>query len=198
MAPTWAISFLPAVGTEIELELLDDGRNGLVDAALERHRVRAGGDVLEAFAEDGLREHGGGGGAVAGEVGGLGGDFLDHLRAHVLERIGELDFLGDGDAVLGDGRGAELLVDDDVPALGAEGDLHRLGELVDTALESGAGVGVEMEFLGSHMDVRWVEVSLGGEALRADGQPMTARTSLSRRIRSCSPSIVTSVPLYFP
>ncbi len=29
---------------------------------------------------------------------------LHHLRAHVLERILELDLLGDGDAVLGDGR----------------------------------------------------------------------------------------------
>ena len=151
MVPTWAISFLPAVGTRDLLQLLDDGVDGLVDAALERHRVRAGGDVLEAFAEDRLGEHGRGGGAVAGEVGGLGRDFLHHLRAHVLERIRELDLLGDGDAVLGDGRRAELLVDDDVPALGAEGDLHRLGELVDAALERRARVDVEMQFLGSHL-----------------------------------------------
>jgi hypothetical protein len=49
---------------------------------------------------------------------GLGGDFAHHLRAHVLELVGELDFLGDGDAVLGDARRAEALVDDDVAALG--------------------------------------------------------------------------------
>ena len=128
MVPTWAISFLPADGTEIFLSSLDDGVDGLLDAALELHRVGAGGDVLEAFAEDRLGEHGGGGGAVAGEVGGLGGDFLHHLGAHVLDRIVELDFLGDGHAVLGDGRRAELLVDDDVAALGTERDLHRLGE----------------------------------------------------------------------
>ena len=59
----------------------------------------------------------------------------------------QLDLLGDGDAVLGDGRRAELLVDDDVPALGAEGDLHRLGQLVDAALERRAGVDVELQFL---------------------------------------------------
>ena len=81
----------------------------------------------------------------------LGRDFLHHLGAHVLERIRELDLLGDGDAVLGDGRGAELLVDDDVPALGAERDLHRLGELIDAALESRARIGVEMQFLGCHV-----------------------------------------------
>ena len=48
------------------------------------------------------------------------------------------------------GRGAELLVDDDVAALGAEGHLDRVGELVDAALERRARVHVEMEFLASH------------------------------------------------
>ena len=150
MAPTWAISFLPVVGTLIFFSSSTTAATALSMPRLMRHRVRAGGDVLEAFAEDRLREHGRGGGAVAGDVGRLGRDFLHHLRAHVLERIGELDLLGDGDAVLGDGRGAELLVDDDVPALGAEGDLHRLGELVDAALECRARIDVEMEFLGCH------------------------------------------------
>src|SRR2546428_6733009 len=39
---------------------------------------------------------------------------LDHLGAHVLELVGELDLLGDGDAVLGDARRAERFVEDDV------------------------------------------------------------------------------------
>src|SRR4030095_15868521 len=120
------------------LELLDDGGDRLVDAALEGHRVRAGGDVAEALADDGLGEHGGGGGATSRRVGGLGGDFLHHLGAHVLQGVGQFDLFGDGNAVLGDGRGAELLVDDDVPALGTEGDPHRVGELVDAALEGRA------------------------------------------------------------
>ena len=110
------------------LELGDDGLDGLLDAALELHRVRAGDDVLDALAEDRLGEDGRGGGAVAGDVGGLGGDLAHHLRAHVLERVLQLDLLGDGDAVLGDGRRAELLVEDDVAALGAERDLDRVGE----------------------------------------------------------------------
>ena len=188
MAPTWAISFLPCVGDAHLLELFDDRCDGLVDAALERHRVGAGGDVLEAFAEDRLGENGRGGGAVAGEVASLGRDFLHHLRAHVLERIGELDLLRDGDAVLGDGRCAELLVDDDVSALRSERDLHRLGELIDAALERRARVGVEMEFFGCHV------MLCSSLAVSST----TASTSASRRIRSCSPSIVTSVPLYFP
>ena len=107
--------------------------DGLLDAALELHRVGAGGDVLDALAEDRLRQHGRGGRAVAGHVGRLARDLAHHLRAHVLERVLELDLLGDRHAVLGDGGGAELLVEDDVAALRAERDLHRVGQLVDAA-----------------------------------------------------------------
>ena len=117
MVPTCAISFVVLGRLRELLELVDDGLDGLVDAALELHRVVAGGDELGALAVDRLREHGRGGGAVAGDVGGLGGDLLHHLRAHVLELVLELDLLGDGDAVLGDRRRAEALLDDDVAAL---------------------------------------------------------------------------------
>ncbi len=122
-----------AFDVAVLVALADDGLDGLVDAALERHRVGAGGNGLDAFAVDGLGEDGRGGGAVAGDVGGLGGDFLHHLRAHVFEVLGQLDFLGDGDAVLGDGGRAELLLDDDVAALGAEGHFDRVGEVIDAA-----------------------------------------------------------------
>ena len=72
MVPTWAISAL-LVGGRLGLSssARDGGLHGLVDAALEVHRVHAGGDRLHALADDGLRQHGGGGGAVAGVVGGL-------------------------------------------------------------------------------------------------------------------------------
>ncbi len=133
------------------LQLLDHGLDGPVNAPLQLHGIGAGGDILQPFAEDGLRQHGGGGGAVAGEIGSLGGDLLHHLRAHVLDRIAQLDFLGHRNAVLGDGRGAELLVDDDVSALGTEGDLHRLGQLVHASLEFGAGIGVELKLFCCHV-----------------------------------------------
>jgi hypothetical protein len=110
------------------LQLLDHAIDGLVDAALQVHRVHAGGDVLHAFLHDRLGEHGRGGGAVTGDVGGLGGDFLDHLRAHVLELVLQLDLLGDRHAVLGDGGGAERALEHDVAALRAEGDLDRVGQ----------------------------------------------------------------------
>ncbi len=82
-----------------------------VDAALQIHRVHAGGDVFGAFLDDSLSEDGCSRGAVARLVIGLGGDFAHHLGAHVLELVVEFDLLGDGDAVLGDARCAERLVD---------------------------------------------------------------------------------------
>ena len=64
---------------------------------------------------------------------GLGGDFAHHLGAHVLELVLKFDFLGNRDTVLGDARGAEGLVEDDVAAFRAERDFHRVGENVDAA-----------------------------------------------------------------
>src|SRR5262249_40380930 len=52
----------------------------LLDAALHGHRVGAGSHSLYAFAIDGLGEDSGGGGAITGDVGGLGGNFAYHLR----------------------------------------------------------------------------------------------------------------------
>ena len=187
MVPTWAIAVAADRLGQL-LQLGDDRFDGLLDAALELHRVGAGGDVLRAFAEDRLREHGGGGGAVAGDVGGLAGDFADHLRAHVLERVLQLDFLGDRHAVLGDGRRAELLVEDDVAALGAEGDLHRVGQLVDAAQDRLARL-LAVNNLFCH-------VSLFSR--RSVTSSMTPRTSSSRMMRYSSPSILISWPEYLP
>ena len=120
-------------GTRHLLDLLDDDLDRLLDAALDLHRVGARHDVLGALTIDRLREHGGRRGAVARRVRRLARHLADHLRAHVLERVLEVDLLGDGDAVLGDRGRSELLVEDDVAPLGAERDLHRVGELVDAA-----------------------------------------------------------------
>jgi hypothetical protein len=126
--------------------------DGQVDAALQVHRVHAGGNRLHAFAHDGLGQHGGGGGAVAGDVVGLGGDFAHHLRAHVLELVLQFDFLGDGHAVLGDARGAERLVDHDVAAFRAERHLDGVGQDVDAAQHALAGIGAKLYVFGSHFD----------------------------------------------
>ena len=151
MVPTWATSDDEATGLARFSMSLTTAMDRDVDAALEVHRVHAGGDRLGAFAHDRLRQHGRGGGAVAGGVVGLGGDFAQHLRAHVLELVLELDFLGDGDAVLGDARSAEALLDDDVAALRAERHLDRVGENIDAAQHAVAGVAGKFNVLGSHV-----------------------------------------------
>ena len=110
-----------------------DGGNSLLDAALQGHRVRTGGNRLHAFAIDGLRQNGRGGGAVAGNVGRLGGNFAHHLRAHVLERILQLNFLGYGNAVLGDKGRTKFLLDHDVAALGTERNFHSVGQNIHAA-----------------------------------------------------------------
>ena len=112
------------------LDRLDSGGDAGLDAPLEAHRVGAGGNVAQAFVDHRPREHGGGGGAVAGDVVGLLGDFLDQLGADALVRVLEFDLLGDGDAVVRDRGGAPLLVEHDVAALRAEGDANGVGELV--------------------------------------------------------------------
>ena len=89
-------------------------------------------------------------GAVTGHVARLAGDFADHASAHVLVLVFQLDFLGDGHAVLRHRRRAEALLEDDVPALGAERHLHRAGEFRDAAAHGLAGFLVERNLLGSH------------------------------------------------
>ena len=131
-------------------ELFDGGGDGLVDAALEIHRVHAGGNELHAFVNDGLGENRGGRRAVAGVVARLGGDFTHHAGAHVFELVLEFDFLGDGHAVFRHRRSAEGAVEHDVAALRTERDLDGVGENIDAADHLGAGVITEKNLLSSH------------------------------------------------
>src|SRR4051812_29795133 len=154
-------------------DVIDDLVDGLLDAALERERVGAGGHVLEALADDRLGEHGRRGGAVARDVVGRRGDLAHELGALVLEDVLDLDLTSDGHAVVGDGRSAELLVEHDVAAARAERDLDGVRDGVDTLLERLAGLDVVLQFLVSHM-----RVSL---TVRGSDQPETlASTSDSR------------------
>src|SRR6267143_303519 len=127
-------------------EVGDHGFHRHVDTTLQIHRVHAGGNGLGAFTDDRSRKHGRGGGAVAGSVRRLGGDFAHHLGAHVLELVLKLDFLGDGDAVLGDAGCAERFVEHDVAALRAERHLDGVGENVDAAQHAVAGIDAEFDF----------------------------------------------------
>ena len=134
-----------------EVDVGHDLVDGALDAALERQRVGAGGDVLQTLANDRLSEHGRRRGAVAGHVVGRRGDLADELGALILEDVLDLDLTSDGDTVVGDRRGAELLVKDDVAAARAERDLDGVGYGVDALLERLACLRLVLQFLMSHV-----------------------------------------------
>ena len=150
---TRAIWSLPEISFDCVADVRDDLVDGLLDAALQGERVGAGGDVLEALANDRLGEHGRRGGAVARDVVGRRGDLAHELGALVLEDVLDLDLTSDGHAVVRDGRGAELLVEDDVAAPGAKRDLDRVRDGVDAGLEGLARLDVVLQFLVCHFFV---------------------------------------------
>src|SRR6185312_5452169 len=67
-----------------------------------------------------------------------------------LELVGQFDFLGDGDTVLGDARCAEALVQHHVAALRAQRHPHRIGQDVHAAQHALTGFTAEPYVLGSH------------------------------------------------
>ena len=174
---TRAMSSLPEISTDCFFRFSTTDVDGPLDPALERDRVRAGGDVLQALADDRLGEHGRGGRAVTGDVVRRRRDLAHELGALVLEHVLDLDLAGDRDAVVRDRRRAVLLVEHDVAPLRAERHLDRVGEDVDAALERAPRLLVELDLLVSH-----VCSSLFLEALAVAGSTF-ASTSVSRRIR---------------
>jgi hypothetical protein len=158
---------------------LDRRGDGLLDALLDRHRVGAGGDVLHAGRDHCLGEHGGGRGAVTGDVVGLRRHFLDELGTHVLERVLELDLLGDRHTVVGDRRRAELLVEHDVATLGADRDADGVSELVDSGFEGAARLVVELQYF-----CHWGFLSgfrMVGSDLTSLARQFSSRRSRARR-----------------
>ena len=121
-----------------------DGCHGSVHslshALLHNDGIGAGSQVLQALPDHGLSQQGGGGGAIAGHIVSLGGNLPHQLSAHVLEGIVQLDLLGDGHAVVGDQRRTELLIQHHIAALGAQGDLYGIGQLIDAGLQSLPGL----------------------------------------------------------
>ncbi len=99
---------------------------------------------------NGLSQHGGGSGAVAGGVVGLGGDFAHELGAHVFELVFKFDFLGHGYAVLGDDGRAVGFFNEHIAAFGAESNLHGVGQLVHANGHTVTSFGIEQNFFGGH------------------------------------------------
>ncbi len=116
-------------------DFLDNFVDGFFDAVFQVGRIGAGGDVLETFMDDCLGEDGSSGSSVAGDVIGFAGNFFNQLSAHVFELVGHFDFFGDGDAVVGDGRAAEFLVENGVAAFRAKGGADCVGDDVNAGFE---------------------------------------------------------------
>ena len=121
-------------------ELLEADIDGLVDSPGHRHRVGTRGNVLQTRLVDRLGQHRGGGGPVAGHVARLGSNLLDQLDPHVLERVLQLDVLGDGHAVLGHLGCSPALVEHRIAAAWSQGTLHRPGQLRHSRKQALAGV----------------------------------------------------------
>ncbi len=130
-------------GLALSFQIIDDQRNGFVDAALEVHRIGTCCHHFQSFADDGLSQHGSGGGSVAGDVGCLGGNLFHHLRSHVLDGIFQFNFFGNGYAVLGYGGGTEFFLDHHIAAFGAQGDFHGVGQRVHAFFHFISGFDVE-------------------------------------------------------
>src|SRR5262249_12524948 len=115
------------------------------------------------------------------------------------------------DAVVGDGRRAEFLVERDVAALGTEGGLHCARQGVNALLQGAARLLIEDKLL-SHVSLYSSLVRVGkriGTSVPTSRAPAdrsgeletylpsrTARMSDSRRTSRSSPSILNSVPPY--
>src|SRR6266511_456480 len=187
----------------LSLEALDDVVDGLLDAALQPHRVRAGSDVLQALADDRLGKDGRGRRAVAGDVVCRRRDLTDELSALVLEDVLDLDLARDRDAVVCNRRCAEFLVEHDVPTLRAKGDLDRISEDVDPALERAPGVLVELQLLMCHslLPSSYARAPASSRFLLDFAAPLLvvtfASTSDSRRMSTSSVPSLISVPPYF-
>ena len=135
------------------LQGFDRFNHGFINAAFQIHRVHARGNGFQAFGNNRLGENGSGGGAIAGGVVGLRSDFFHQLRAHILELVFQLDFLGDGNAVFGHGRGAKRLVQHHIAAFGTQSDFHGIGEYIHAFQHFLAGVCAKTDFFSCHNDL---------------------------------------------
>src|SRR3972149_4340445 len=150
----------------------------------------AGGDEFNAFGENLACQHRCGGGAVAGNVGSLARNLLDHLSAHVFELVFELDLFGDGDAVLGDIGSAVRFVQDYVSPFGPERDGSGVRQYIYTFENRVAGVATKFYHFSCHRFPPLIVFKSYFSRM--------PRMSSSRIIRCSSPSMLISVPEYLP
>jgi hypothetical protein len=109
-------------------QLFNDVARRLFDTLPEEHRIYTGDNCPQSFQENCLRQQSGGSRTVPGDVAGFGRHFLDHLGAHVLVLIFQLDFPSYGYTVLGDGGRTKAFLQDDIAAARAQRYFDCLGQ----------------------------------------------------------------------
>ena len=135
------------------------GRNigGLLDAAAQRQRVIAGGNVAHALAHDGVGQKRCCGRAIAGLVVGGSGGLAHHLQTHLLHAIARTDVRGNRSAVVRHVRMTlAFLRDADVAALRTDGHANRVGQLRHASRKLLAGFVIVRNFF-SHAKSPFLE-----------------------------------------
>ena len=123
---------------------------GAVEAALQIDGARAGHHVSKSVGEDGIGQDGRRAGAVADDVASLFRGLPHHLRAQILFRLLELEFLGDCHAVIADDGRAPFLLDENRLRAWAEGDTYGIRELTGAAQNPLASGGSENHLFVGH------------------------------------------------
>src|SRR5699024_2526610 len=117
-------------------QCINYGLGRCFDAALDAHWVRASSYVAQTFTNQCLSQNRCGGGAVASDVIGLLGNFLNQLSADLFVWILKLNFASDGNTVISNGWGAPALLQNDVASLWSKRYLYCICQSVKTTLKT--------------------------------------------------------------
>src|SRR5699024_3912419 len=120
------------------LQCCGDSCNSFVDTATQGNWVSTGSNVAQAFRNQGLGQHGCGGGTVTGYVIGALGNLFDEFGTDFFVGVFEFDFFSDRHAIVGDGRSAPLFFKYDVAPARDQGNLDCLSQGVQTRFEAAA------------------------------------------------------------
>ena len=167
------------------LDSLNSCIGSLLHALSEHDRVCTCFQVLHTFIDHCLCKNGSSCGTITGNIVGLGSNFSYQLCAHVLELILQLDFLGNGNAIVGDERCAVCLGQHYVSSLRSQSYSDRICKLVNTGSKSFSCLYAKFNFL-SHGCIPPYNLNYS----------MTARMSFCFTITYFSSSSSTSVPEY--
>ena len=145
----------------MRVQRLDGDTGAPIEPALDVDGAGARHDVIHAVGEDRVRENGRRAGAVADGVTGPLRCLAKHLGAEIFLRVLEIEFLGDGDAVVADDRRTPVLLDQHALRLRPQRDAHRVGEQRRAAQDFFAGRGTKQDLFVCHWALLQSSVVVG-------------------------------------